>query len=217
MLREHHVLGHRVDDPGPGVQTGEGEREEAHHGPEGHGDSEEAHAVDLRQHRQGQGDGVERGAVVPGAEHLDVTHEHHERPGDKQAHDHGPGDVLERILGLAPESGRTLEADEREDADHHGQAESVEGHTLRLHDGGVDREAVLEQDHGGEGQDAGHRDDLEHQGEQRGHMDVLVGDEPADACRQDEVDHGRHRAVHTDARQELLRRRWRNPPARRRR
>jgi hypothetical protein len=51
-LREHGVVSHREDDPRAGVQTRQGEGEEADHGSDGHRDLEEGHPVGLGQEGQ---------------------------------------------------------------------------------------------------------------------------------------------------------------------
>ncbi len=125
-------------------------------------------------------------------------------PGQQQAGPHGPGDVAQRVLGLAAECGGALEADEREHADDDGQAQAVQVHALQGELVGVDAESVLEEHDERQHHDAGHRQSIDDQGQQRRDPDVLEGDVPADGCADQEEEDRRHGDVYADCGDELL-------------
>ena len=67
------------------------------------------------------------------------------------------GNVLQRLAGLAAESGGALEPDEGEDGDDDGQAEVVDRHAVHLELCRVERKTVLEENHARQRNDAGDR------------------------------------------------------------
>ena len=138
-----------------------------------------------------------------GSPHLDVGHEDHEQARDDQAGDDRPWDVAAWVLRLAAEGRGALEPDEREDAGDNRQAHASHVDATQLELLGVHREAVLEQDHEGQGRDARHGGALEDQGQDGGHADVLVGDQPAGRRADGEEDDRMDRAVVPQRREQL--------------
>ena len=125
------------------------------------------------------------------------------RPGDDQAGDDRPRDVAARVLRLATEGRGALESDQGEDAGDDGQAHAPHVDAAQLELLRVDHEAVLEEDHEGQGCDARHGGALEDQGQDGRDTDVLVGDQPADRRADGEEDDRMDRAVVPERREQL--------------
>ena len=139
-----------------------------------------------------------------GAEDLDIAHDHHEQAGEQQAPDDGPRHVLERVLRLAAQRRRALEADEAEDARDDRERHPVEADALELDLRRVDVEAVREQHDPGKAEDADDRDRLKDERDVGGEPDVLVGDIPAQRRAYREEDDRLYYAVVPEGVKELL-------------